>query len=271
VTYRAIALLMLGVCAAQAAEREVLLRPGLDPASVEYFVSRPDGPGPFRVVVFAHGHQSAPRPGGRVFTALQRRPALATVDEGRLDLMRHQGWLAIAISLPGYGDTPGPSDFWGLRSQAALRALLDHVPEIRGADPSRMALYGVSGGAATASVVAAERADLRALILVAGMYDLGTFYPTGERGMDEQVERSAGTSPIAFATRSGLSWATRIVAATLLLHGAQDRASTVAQSQELARRIPNARVQVLEGVPHSIPIALQWQWIGPFLEQAVPR
>lgn len=44
-------------------------------------------------------------------------------------------------------------------------------------------MYGVSGGAATASMEATTDPRIKALILVAGMYDVGEAYPTGDPGL----------------------------------------------------------------------------------------
>ena len=74
--------------------------------------------------------------------------------KGRLERMRERDYLAAAVSLPGYRTTSGPPDFWGPRSQAALRAALDYLWSLPGTDRTKVVVYGVSGGAATASMVA---------------------------------------------------------------------------------------------------------------------
>jgi pimeloyl-ACP methyl ester carboxylesterase len=132
-------------------ERVVLHADGGDPADVELFVAKPEASGSWPVILFAHGHQSPPRPGARVFIHLDQRPQLATIDEGRLETMRERGYLAAAVSLPGYGRTTGPADFWGPRSQTALRTALGYLLQVPGADSNRVAVYGVSGGAAASS------------------------------------------------------------------------------------------------------------------------
>src|SRR5258708_6463549 len=200
------------------AEERVVLHPeGRDPADVEVFTAKPDGVGSWPVILFVHGHQSPPRPGGRVFIHLDRRPQLATIDEGRLETMRERGYLAAAVSLPGYGSTTGPADFWGPRSQRALRAALDYLLQVPGADPHRVAVYGVSGGAATASMEATTDPRIKALILVAGIYDAGEAYPTGDAGLEAYIEREAGLTREAFAQRAPLRYADKIPAATLIL------------------------------------------------------
>ncbi len=261
---------------AEAQERVVLHPQSHDPADVELFISRPRGGFAWPVILFVHGHQSPHRPGGRVFTHLDRRPALASIDEGRLELMRERGYLAAAVSLPGYGTTSGPPDFWGPRSQAALRAALDHLLALPNIDRERVAVYGVSGGAATASMVATSDPRITALILVAGVYDLGMEYPSGDPGLDAYIEREAGTTPEAFAARAALRYAERIRSHTLILHGETDvRGRQVDQARLLANRLSTngtpVRLRIYENTPHSIPIAAQWEEIDPFLKDVIGR
>jgi dipeptidyl aminopeptidase/acylaminoacyl peptidase len=250
-------LVLVTSCAAEPQERMVLHPQSRDPADVELFISRPTGGSARPAILFVHGHQSPPRPGGRVFTRLDRRPALATIDEGRLERMRERGYLAAAVSLPGYGTTSGPPDFWGPRSQAALRAALDYLLALPDIDREKVAVYGVSGGAATASMVATSDARITALILVAGVYDLGMEYPSGDPGLDAYIER--GTTPEAFATRAALRYAERICSRTLILHGERDvRGRQVDQARLLADRLRTngtpVRLRIYENTPHSIPI-----------------
>ena len=259
---------------AEAQDRVVLHPQSLDPADVELFISRPGGGSAWPVILFVHGHQSPPRPGGRVFTRLDRRPALATIDEGRLQRMRERGYLAAAVSLPGYGTTSGPPDFWGPRSQAALRAALDHLLALPNIDREKVVIYGVSGGAATAAMVATSDARITALILVAGVYDLGMEYPSGDAGLDAYIEREAGTTPEAFAARAALRYAERIRSHTLILHGERDvRGRQVDQARLLAERLSAngtpVRLRIFASTPHSIPIAAQWEEIDRFLKDVI--
>lgn len=183
-------------------QERVLIHPKSgDPAKVELFVAKPAGNDPWPVILFVHGHQSRPRPGGRVFTRLDRQPALATVEEGRPTRMRDRDYIAAALSLPGYGATSGPPDFCGPRSQAAVRGALDHLLALPDVDRNKVAVYGVSRGAATAAMVATGDSRITALILVAGCYDLGESHPTGNARLDANIELEAGTTPEAFAAR----------------------------------------------------------------------
>jgi len=241
------------------------------PGGAELFKLQPDRTGPWPVILFLHGHQSPPRPGGRVFLRLDQRPRLATIDEGRLAEMRDRGYLAASVSLPGYGTTPGPADFWGPRSQAVLQEALDYLLAQPNVDRDRVGIYGVRGGATTASMQATRDSRIAALILVAGIYDLGGAYPTGDAGLDEYIRREAGTTPEAFASRAALRYAEKIRAHTLILHGEKDeRGGVVHQARRLADRLREhgtpVRIRIYENTPHSIPMALQWEEIDPFLK-----
>src|SRR5260370_29628858 len=223
-----------------------------------------------------HGPQSPPRPGAAVSSRIDGRPTLATIDEGRLETMRGRGYLAAAVSLPGYGRTTGPADFWGPRSQKAVRAALDYLLRVPGADASKVAVYGVSGGAATGSMEATTDPRIKALILAAGIYDLGESYPTGDPGLDEYIKREAGLTPEAFAQRAALRYAGKIEAATLILHGSEDhRGRVVDQARLLADRLQaNGKVVPLRGydsTPHSMPISAPWEETGPFLEKIIGK
>ncbi len=137
-------------------------------------------------------------------------------------------------------------------------------------------MYGVSGGAATASMEATTDPRIKALILAAGIYDLGESYPTGDPGLDEYIKREAGLTPEAFAQRAALRYAGKIEAATLILHGSEDhRGRVVDQARLLAERLQaNGKVvhlRVYDSTPHSIPISAQWEEIGPFLEKIIGK
>jgi len=82
-----------------------------DPAKkVEYFLEKPKGYGPWPMIVLLHGHQEWPRAGGKDF-----------VKWGVLDEFAGRGYLAVAISQPGYGGSTGAADFCGPASRGRIR------------------------------------------------------------------------------------------------------------------------------------------------------
>jgi len=135
-------------------------------------------------------------------------------------------------------------------------------------------VYGVSGGAATASMEATTDPRIKALILVAGIYDVGKAYPTGDPGLDAYIERETGLTPEAFAQRAALRYADKIQAVTLILHGSEDhRGGVVNQARLLAEKLhangKDVHLRVYDSTPHSIPIPAQWQEIEPFLKRII--
>jgi pimeloyl-ACP methyl ester carboxylesterase len=117
-----------------------------DPAKkVEYFLEKPRGAGPWPTVVLLHGHQDWPRAGGRDF-----------VKWGVLDEFAERGYLAVAISQPGYENSTGPADFCGPYTQDAVAAVIAKLRKSGDVQGSRLLIEGVSRGALVAGFVAAR-------------------------------------------------------------------------------------------------------------------
>jgi dipeptidyl aminopeptidase/acylaminoacyl peptidase len=227
-----------------------------DPSEmVEYFISKPAGAGPWPTIILVHGHQDeVPKPGAK-----------ALANAGRLTEFARRGWVAIALSQPGYGRSDGPPDFCGPLSQAAIRAVIAHARRLSFVDPKRIALDGVSRGAVASALVAAQDPSIAALVLRVGVYDLVKAYSRLRerqaklpplKDLADSIELEAGTSFAELRARSVLHLAERIKAPTLILAGAQDPMALASDARELARRIKAsgtpARAIIFEDAGHRL-------------------
>lgn len=241
--------------------RTFLQHPDNQDARVELYWTQPDGEERNPAILFIHGHQWPERPGG-----------LDYIQYGRLARIRDKGYVAAAVSQPGYGESDGPPDFCGPFTQKAVLAAIRFLRKQPFVNPDKIGLMGYSRGAIVASMVATKDTRLAAVALAAGMYDVKSGYPTGIRVFDRNIRREAGTSDEAFKARSAVHHAERIKSPILLLHGAQDNRISVEQAEQFAEKLK----------AHDIPLVLQifyWHghrlprgemygsWVYPFFEQ----
>jgi dipeptidyl aminopeptidase/acylaminoacyl peptidase len=231
---------------------------------VEYFVRRPTGAGPWPTVVFLHGHQNgARRPGGRSY-----------VDWGVLDRYAAQGYLAVAVSLPGYGASSGPADFAGPSTRHAVAAVIDALETAGEIKPNRLLIEGVSLGAVTGALVAADDPHVSGLVLISGLYDLSAYFAhppsAGAAGVKAVLIAQTGGGADALQARSALPRARDIKAATLILAGAKDDRTDPLQAAAMAAAIRanggQAAAHVFPDFGHEIPVKVRDPEINAFID-----
>ncbi len=194
------------------------------------------------------------------------------VNDGRLGVMATRGYVAAALSQPGYGNSDGPQDYCGPFTQDAALVAVDFLRRQPFVDPKRVALYGYSRGAIVASMVATKDPLLAAVVLGAGAYDFFSWYPTRWPIINANISLETGASTAAFRARSAIYHTDKIKAPVLVLHGAQDERIPVQQAKAFAERLKASGVAVtLKIFPamHGIPLDEQYREIYPFLEQAL--
>lgn len=227
---------------------------------VELFWTKPSGDGPYAAVLFIHGHQEQIRNGGKSY-----------VKVGQLGRMASRGYVAAAISQPGYGNSSGPPDFCGPFTQEAVLVAIDFLRKKTFIKPDKVALFGYSRGAIVASMVATRDQRLGAVVLGAGAYDFFKWYPTPLPGIDTLIRMEAGTSAEAFKARSSIYHVERIKTPVLLLHGARDERIPVRQAKAFAEKLKANgivfKMKIFPNAGHSIPINEQYREIYPFLEE----
>jgi pimeloyl-ACP methyl ester carboxylesterase len=124
---------------------------------VEYFLEKAATAGPWPVVVFLHGHQEWPRPGAKDF-----------VNWCVLDRFRRRGYLAVAISQPGYPVSTGPADFCGAYTQHAVSGVIVKLKRAGLVVPEKIVIEGITRGAIVSSLVAAHDTSIAGIVLISG-------------------------------------------------------------------------------------------------------
>jgi dipeptidyl aminopeptidase/acylaminoacyl peptidase len=242
----------------------IIAHPDNTSAKIEYFQEHPVGTGPWPTIVLLHGHQG---PTGRI-------GGLAFENWGVLSRFAKAGYLAVSISLPGYGGSSGPEDFAGPFTQHAVQAVIAKLEADRQAIPSKILIEGISLGAVTGALVAAHDKTLAGLVLISGLYDLPSFFADPRSAGALEVKAVAvlqtGGSEEALRARSALPLASQIHASTLILNGAQDDRTDADQARRLAAAINasggHAIVHIFPDFGHEIPVRARDAEINSFID-----
>lgn len=193
--------------------------------NVEFYILRPKIDKKFPVVLYIHGFQKQE-------PSVKTLGAKASIDNGTLVSFANQGYLAIGISQPGFGNSDGPADFSGPFTQRAIITVIRHLQSsefLIPIDTKKIVLGGVSRGAITASMVATQETNLAGLILDSGLYDLkGTNFPETLTNIKREVGDNLTNAQI--QERSAIYHSSNLKMPVLLLHGYQDPRHPIKQA-----------------------------------------
>jgi dipeptidyl aminopeptidase/acylaminoacyl peptidase len=225
--------------------------------TVEAYVTRPHGTGPFPLVVLLHGHSFGGRGGEQLLGTAQT-------------LAREACFSSIAISLPGYGSTAVSTPSIEDATREAVQDGISVARRVPWIDASRPMLYGVSRGAIVAAAMINEIKDVSAVVLYAGAYDLARLYrETSSFWVRRLLNPNGDANP---KLVSFLDNAARWRAPTLILHGKQDNLIPVNQSLLLRDRLKAAgarhRLVIYPEHGHFLPRASVREQTVKFLHES---
>lgn len=158
--YSVLIFLILGWTAKTLAVEKVFIPSSMGQQAIEVYFTKPSQAGPRPALLLVHPEQDSPKIGGEMF-----------VKTGQLDFWAEKGYVAMAASQPGYGQSGGKPDFCGPRTQQAIIDVIGYFRKQNFVNPKLFFVYGGSRGAVVASMVATHDLDLRGVILKSGIYD----------------------------------------------------------------------------------------------------
>ena len=217
---------------------------------IEIYWSKPEGTGPWPVLVLIHPHQEWPhKVGAEIF-----------VKNTSLTDWASKGFVTVAVSQPGYGLSDGPADFCGPKSQQAVIEVISYFRNMPISKKDQIFLYGGSRGAVIASIVAAKDPLLAGVVLKSGLYDLVdayTRYPWYSSIKLSMIWEVGWNPQAQLKERSALFFADQIKTPLLIIHGTQDDRAGIEYAKSLADKVNgsggNAELITLES-EHIIPM-----------------
>ncbi len=187
-----------------------------------------------------HGHQGGARVGAHGAMSAQMA-----------DHIVGKGWIASAVSQPGYGASTGPPDYCGPRTQNAITTAYSYLLD-NGAEPDQTIVWGVSRGAiATACAFRNYHTDPTLIILQSGIYSMDAWVkwvengaPGGDKELTQAIRSNvyseAGNVPEAFEERSGINFVQDCLSDVLLVHGKQDDRAPIAQAARMREALASS-------------------------------
>lgn len=223
----------------------------------------------YPAIIFLHGIQK------------DKQGAKAFVRSGLLNEYSKKNIFSVAVSMSGYGESSGKSDFCGKASQYNLVKAINFARSQPHVDPNKVAVIGISCGASIANVVA-NSGKINALVLVSGFYDFKGMYTQWSSNtrtlpsnvMEEINESIAASKNIenASASRSSLPISSHYPS-TLILVGTKDPIVDPKQSTQLhqlhdSKGIPNT-LALIQDAKHPVPANVWKTKSDSFLENTL--
>ncbi|MDC4420018.1 alpha/beta fold hydrolase [Acinetobacter baumannii] len=223
----------------------------------------------YPAIIFLHGIQK------------DKQGAKAFVRSGLLNEYSKKNFFSFAVSMSGYGESSGKSDFCGKASQTNLVQAINFARSQPHVDPNKVAVVGISCGASIANVVA-NSDKINALILVSGFYDFKGMYAewsshtrTLPSNVMKEINESINTEKnieTASAARSSLPISSQYPP-TLILVASKDPIVDPKQSVQLhqlldSKAMPNT-LELIQDAKHPVPANVWKTKSDSFLEKTL--
>ncbi|HHQ1838814.1 prolyl oligopeptidase family serine peptidase [Acinetobacter baumannii] len=223
----------------------------------------------YPAIIFLHGLQK------------DKQGAKAFVRSGLLNEYSKKNFFSFAVSMSGYGESSGKSDFCSKASQTNLVQAINFARSQPHVDPNKVAVVGISCGASIANVVA-NSGKINALILVSGFYDFKGMYAewsshtrTLPSNVMSEINESITTEKnieTASAARSSLPISSHYPP-TLILVSTKDPIVDPKQSIHLhqlldGKGIPNT-LELIQDAKHPVPANVWKIKSDSFLEKTL--
>jgi len=151
------------------------------------------------------------------------------------DLAAILGIQVACVSIPGYGQSSGPSRLVGPQAVEAARRALDLLAQRDDVDPNRMAVWGVADGAVAAGLLMDYDKRPKSLILQSGAYDMVKLWPEAPLRTKLKMLHEVWPSRRVLKERSVIAnLPDKLDCNVLIMHGERDRSTPFQQAVKLA-------------------------------------
>ncbi|WP_151823180.1 alpha/beta hydrolase family protein [Acinetobacter oleivorans] len=223
----------------------------------------------YPAIIFLHGIQK------------DKQGAKAFVRSGLLNEYSKKNFFSFAISMSGYGESSGKSDFCGKASQNNLVQAINFARSQPHVDQNKVAVVGISCGASIANVLA-NSGKINALILVSGFYDFKGMYTqwsSNTRTLPQNVMKeinetitAAKNIETASVARSSLPISSHYPP-TLILVSTKDPIVDPNQSIQLHQLLDNKGIpttlEIIQDAKHPVPANVWKTQSDSFLEKTL--
>jgi dipeptidyl aminopeptidase/acylaminoacyl peptidase len=164
----------------------------------------------------------------------------------------NEGFVIIGSQYRGtFTNNPSAKDEFGGNDVNDVTALLDYIPNIKGADEQRIGMYGASRGGMQTHLAMKHAKNIKAIATIAGNSDLLkglTYRPEMEKVYKHRIPDYEKNKVAELEKRSVLNWTTDLSTNVpiLLLHGTNDKRVSVNHSIDLAASLKK------NNIPHKL-------------------